>query len=171
MNSLIFVYLRKSFFPFIFKNIFAGYRILGWCFFIFFQHLKYTTRLSSSFHCFWWEIWCNPYPVSSTGKMGPACSSFFGGSLCLWSPTLGYGRPWLDVFGGHPAWWSLTSPDLLFGVWHWFWKSHNHYYFKYISSILFSFSFWYYNHMYVTPFVNAPRSHNSWIYFSLCISL
>ena len=59
--------LRKSFFnPSLLESNFAGYRILGWCFVLFFsQHFKYFTPLSSCLHGFWQEVYSKFYPCCS----------------------------------------------------------------------------------------------------------
>ena len=50
------------------KDIFTGYRILGWQFF-FFQHLKKRVPHPSDLHGFWWEIYCHSNCFLPIGKM------------------------------------------------------------------------------------------------------
>ena len=77
---------------------FHGCRILVWYFFL----LKYATPLSSSFHCIWWDIWCNSY-LFPQWSVPLFPSTFFQGFLCLWFLMFEYDMAKFYIFESYPA--------------------------------------------------------------------
>lgn len=66
------------------------------------SHFKYATPLSSSFHCFWWDIWCNSY-LFPQWSVPLFPSTFFQGFLCLWFLKFEYDMAKFYIFERYPA--------------------------------------------------------------------
>ena len=140
--------------------------------FCFLQPSEYVITSSSDLHCFWWEINCLSY--CGCLVRGELCFSVTS-KLCLFLAFSVFVL-WCVVmqrsFSAYPTWVVLNFLEVYENIFLQIWEVFSQYFLNmFFCSILFLFSFWYYNlmHMLVWLMVFYISLRQSSVFFLILV--
>lgn len=126
----------------------------------FFEELKHFILSSSCLHDFCYKFFCNTFPYSYVGKFPTTLPPTSLASLKIFYFSLVFLPFEYGMFRYRFLEFLLSFLDLVFGVWHYFWKILIHYYIRYLFSAFSFFSFWSFTYVYVNTFSKFLHSRS-----------